>query len=819
MPSKMLIDAAHPEETRVVAVKGNRVEEFDYESANKKQLRGNIYLAKVTRVEPSLQAAFVDYGGNRHGFLAFTEIHPDYYQIPVADRQALLEAEAEEQSRASAAEAAEDDAAALAAAAGVAGAGAVATKGNKGTATRGRAQQRAGCRNRFGGEARNRRRDRHHASGPAASVAMEANDLVHEVSEAAERSDDADEAPETIQRHVQELDDDDDDETEAGETIGQPVALKEGNGDVVTETVESVGSEDALEELPERTRRRRGRPYKIQEVIRRRQIILVQVVKEERGNKGAALTTYLSLAGRYTVLMPNTARGGGISRKITQPTDRKRLREIAGELEVPEGMGLIIRTAGAQRTKTEIKRDYDYLLRLWENVRDLTLKSTAPALVYEEGSLIKRSIRDLYNKDIDEILVAGDDAYREAKDFMRMLMPSHAKNVKPYKEPEPVFIRFQVERQLAAMFSPQVVLRSGGYIVINQTEALVSIDVNSGKATREHNIEDTALKTNLEASDEIARQLRLRDLAGLIVIDFIDMDERRNNRLVERRLKEALRNDRARIQVGRISHFGLLEMSRQRLRTGMLEGSTKPCPVCQGTGMVRSIESVALDILRSIEDRLITDGVVPLVATTAVDVALYILNQKRAHLNDIQLRYRIPITVTADENMHVSQFVIERAAEGEIANGGGAVVHMDWAHHNEAPAVAPPAHTAPPPAAEAEGEQKGPRSRRRRRRGRRPEGGGEGQRPPHAHAQAHAHTHADEHEDEEEHDEREESVAESAGDESRAAEAKGENGGQNRKGPRRRGRRGGRRGRSGQRPQQSAWRGRSGRRSGRGASA
>ncbi len=529
----------------------------------------------------------------------------------------------------------------------------------------------------------------------------------------------------------------------------------------------------------------------------------MQVVKEERGNKGAALTTYLSLAGRYTVLMPNTARGGGISRKITQPTDRKRLREIAGELEVPEGMGLIIRTAGAQRTKTEIKRDYDYLLRLWENVRDLTLKSTAPALVYEEGSLIKRSIRDLYNKDIDEILVAGDDAYREAKDFMRMLMPSHAKNVKPYKEPEPVFIRFQVERQLAAMFSPQVVLKSGGYIVINQTEALVSIDVNSGKATREHNIEDTALKTNLEASDEIARQLRLRDLAGLIVIDFIDMDERRNNRLVERRIKEALRNDRARIQVGHISHFGLLEMSRQRLRTGMLEGSTKPCPVCQGTGMVRSVELVALDILRSIEDRLITDGVVPLVATTAVDVALYILNQKRAHLNDIQMRYRIPITVTADENMHVSQFVIERAAEGEIANGGGAVVHMDWAHHNETPAVAPPAQTAVPQTAEADAEQKEPRSRRRRRRGRRPEGGGEGQRSPHARAHAHTHSEAHEPEDDEERDEREAGVAESAGEEPRTAEAKDENDGQNRKGPRRRGRRGGRRGRTGQRPQQA----------------
>ena len=715
MASKMLIDAAHPEETRVVVVRGNRVEEFDYESANKKQLRGNIYLAKVTRVEPSLQAAFVDYGGNRHGFLAFTEIHPDYYQIPVADRQALLDEEAAEESRASAAEAAEDEAA----------------------AGRRRRRGRRG-RGRHEGQAR---RDGERPSAAATepvpvatlefedeidttpreepgTVAMEASDLVHEVSEPADEPDR--EAPEFVVRSAPEPEDDDD-EVEAGEIVGQPVELKEGDAHAAAETVELVGSEDVLEEVPERARRRRGRPYKIQEVIRRRQIILVQVVKEERGNKGAALTTYLSLAGRYTVLMPNTARGGGISRKITNPTDRKRLREIAGELEVPEGMGLIIRTAGAQRTKTEIKRDYDYLLRLWENVRDLTLKSTAPALVYEEGSLIKRSIRDLYNKDIDEVLVAGDDAYREAKDFMRMLMPSHAKNVKPYKEPEPVFIRYQVERQLAAMFSPQVVLKSGGYIVINQTEALVSIDVNSGKATREHNIEDTALKTNLEAAEEIARQLRLRDLAGLIVIDFIDMDERRNNRLVERRLKEALRHDRARIQVGRISHFGLLEMSRQRLRPGMLEGSTKPCPMCQGTGMVRSVESVALDILRSIEDRLITDGVVPLVATTAVDVALYILNQKRLHLNDIQQRYRVPLTVTADEDMHISQFVIERAAEGEIANGPAAV-HMDWAHHHDEPP--PPA----PAAAEEETDAARPRSRRRRRR-RRPEGGGEFQQP------------------------------------------------------------------------------------------
>src|SRR5262249_23921508 len=593
MPSKMLIDAAHPEETRVVVVKGNRVEEFDYESANKKQLRGNIYLAKVTRVEPSLQAAFIDYGGNRHGFLAFTEIHPDYYQIPVADRQALLEEEAQEESRARDAEAAEDEAAA----------GRRRRRGRRG---RGRSDQR----HKRGGEARSGEtaaagttpESEVETKEEGSGLAMEASDLVHEVSQTAERGPDVgiEDGVETVST-VEEVEDDD--ETDPVEIVGQRVVATGTNGETVAETVESVGSEDVLEEVPERVRRRRGRPDKIQEGIRRRQVILVQVVNEERGTKGAALTTYLSLAGRYIVLMPNTARGGGISRKFTNSTDRKRLREIAGELEVPEGMGLIIRTAGAQRTKTEIKRDYDYLLRLWETVRDLTLKSTAPSLVYEEGSLIKRSIRDLYNKDIDEVLVAGDDAYREAKDFMRMLMPSHAKNVKPYKEPEPVFIGYQVERQLAAMFSPQVVLRSGGYIVINQTEALVAIDVNSGKATREHNIEDTALKTNLEAAEEIARQLRLRDLAGLIVIDFIDMDERRNNRLVERRLKEALRNDRARIQVGRISHFGLLEMSRQRLRTGMLEGSTKSCPMCQGTGMVRSVESVALDILRSIEDR------------------------------------------------------------------------------------------------------------------------------------------------------------------------------------------------------------------------
>src|SRR5262252_1544064 len=651
MANKMLIDATHPEETRVVVLRGNRVEEFDFESASRRQLRGNIYLAKVTRVEPSLQAAFVDYGGNRHGFLAFTEIHPDYYQIPVADRQALLEEEAQEESRARDAEAAEDEAAA----------GRRRRRGRRG---RGRSDQR----HQRGGEARfgetaaagTTPESEVETKEEGSGLAMEASDLVHEVSQTAERRPDVgiEDGVETVEEV------EDDDETDPVEIVGQRVVATGTNGETVAETVESVGSEDVLEEVPERVRRRRGRPYKIQEVIRRRQIILVQVVKEERGNKGAALTTYLSLAGRYTVLMPNTARGGGISRKITNPTDRKRLREIAGELEVPEGMGLIIRTAGAQRTKTEIKRDYDYLLRLWENVRDLTLKSTAPALVYEEGSLIKRSIRDLYNKDIDEVLVAGDDAYREAKDFMRMLMPSHAKNVKPYKEPEPIFIRYQVERQLAAMFSPQVVLKSGGYIVINQTEALVSIDVNSGKATREHNIEDTALKTNLEAAEEIARQLRLRDLAGLIVIDFIDMDEKRNNRAVERRLKDCLKNDRARIQVGRISHFGRLEMSRQRIRTSVLESSTDKCPHCGGTGHVRSVSSVALQLLRMIEETLQRGATHNIVGRTRSEIALYVLNHKRTHLYDLEHRFQISVTIGADATISGQlPFVIEKGEQ------------------------------------------------------------------------------------------------------------------------------------------------------------
>ena len=625
MGSKMLIDATHPEETRVVVVRGNRIEDFDFESSARKQLKGNIYLAKVTRVEPSLQAAFVDYGGNRHGFLAFSEIHPDYYQIPIADRQALLAAEEEDARRGDEEYEAQEDARAA--------------RGNGGGGRgrgRSKASSRGGRRDSVASEPvdgeveqistleAGQEHEEHHSHDDHShddhghhdhehhdhghedhdhhhdshdhhhdDELYAHDDDSHEVHDRAPQADEPFHAgtgdqPETIQVSGEENSDD------GVETVDQ---------DPEAQIVESVGAEDAMEELPQ-PRRTHRRHYKIQEVIKRRQVILVQVVKEERGNKGAALTTYLSLAGRYCVLMPNSGRGGGVSRKITDSSDRRRLKEVAREVEVPEGMGLIVRTAGAQRTKTEIKRDFDYLLRLWESVRDLTLSSSAPSLVYEEGSLIKRAIRDLYSKDVEEVLVEGDDGLREAKDFMKMLMPSHARNVKPWKETRPLFTRHQVESQLDGLFSPTVTLPSGGYMVMNQTEALVAIDINSGKSTREHNIEDTAYKTNLEACDEIARQLRLRDLAGLIVIDFIDMEEKRNNRNVERRIKDALKNDRARIQVGRISHFGLLEMSRQRLRQGMLEGSTKVCPHCEGRGIIRSVSSCALSVLRQIEDQL-----------------------------------------------------------------------------------------------------------------------------------------------------------------------------------------------------------------------
>jgi ribonuclease E len=730
--NKMLIDATHPEETRVVVLRGGRVEEFDFESAARKLLRGNIYLAKVTRVEPSLQAAFVEYGGNRHGFLAFNEIHPDYYQIPMADRQALIEEEA-------AAEAEEE----------------AAVDAHAEALARRRQRPRRGGRKVAGAESHDDEQNPETDDEPSDEDAHDHDDddQAHEFSDNgddAEHEDDDEASHRTIAEASRPADDrivepasegesNGDDVTAANEntTDDQPGEETDGpapseaknddasqdgesNGATAEERVEQVGSgEDALEELPSRPRRR-PRSYKIQEVIKRRQVILVQVVKEERGNKGAALTTYLSLAGRYTVLMPNTARGGGISRKITNPQDRKRLKAIATDLEVPEGMGLIIRTAGAARTKQEIKRDFEYLLRLWESVRDLTLNSQAPSLVYEEGNLIKRSIRDLYNKDVDEVIVAGSEAYREAKDFMRMLMPSHAKNVVVYQEPEPLFTRHKIESQLNAMFSPYVTLRSGGYLVINQTEALVAVDVNSGKSTREFSIEETALNTNLEASDEIARQLKLRDLAGLIVIDFIDMEEKRNNRAVERRLKEALKHDRARIQVGRVSHFGLMEMSRQRLRTGVLEGSTSQCPHCQGTGIIRSTESVALAVLRGLEDAIMAGARTPLVAMTTPSVALYILNNKRPFINDMETRHGLPITVTGSDKLAGANFTIEKGAAPAqpLRRADRTAVNMDWGFDGEDETevegqAAAPAREAGEERDEGDG---GPRKRRRRRR-------------------------------------------------------------------------------------------------------
>jgi ribonuclease E len=677
MANKMLIDASHPEETRVVVVRGSRVEEFDFESASRRALRGNIYLAKVTRVEPSLQAAFIEYGGNRHGFLAFGEIHPDYYQIPVADRQALLE----EDARAERDSEREDE------------------RRSRGREAAGRNGSRSRVRTRsrvYGGE-----------TVAAPEEAVPADDDASSVEAAVETEfSGADPLP----------------NGEAEDDAGGNVEVARSTED--EEVVDEVGGGgDALEEVPERPRHHR-RQYKIQEVIKRRQILLVQVVKEERGNKGAALTTYLSLAGRYSVLMPNTGKGGGISRKITNAEDRKRLKDLVSELEVPEGMGIILRTAGASRTKPEIKRDYEYLMRLWESVRELTLKSAAPALVYEEGSLVKRAIRDLYNRDIEEIVVSGEEGYREAKDFMRMLMPSHAKMVRPYRDPTPLFARSGVESQLDAMFSNVVTLKSGGYLVINPTEALVSIDVNSGRSTREHNIEDTALKTNLEAAEEIARQLRLRDLAGLIVIDFIDMEERRNNRSVEKKLSECLKNDRARIQLGRISVFGLLEMSRQRIRTGVLESSSVPCPHCAGTGSVRAVPSVALHILRSVEETLLKSAAHNLVVRTRTEVALYILNQKRTHLRELESRFDVAITISADETLGgASTFAVDRGeAAVKLDKDPAAGVQIDAfapaEEPDEAEAVEVEAEEETVQAEDAGADGNGRRRRRRRRRGR-----------------------------------------------------------------------------------------------------
>lgn len=782
MPNKMLIDATHPEETRVVVVRGNRVEEFDFETAQRKQLRGNIYLAKVTRVEPSLQAAFIEYGGNRHGFLAFSEIHPDYYQIPVADRQALIEAderahrEAEEETenrssnrgrrprhrnsrRRSNGERVQSEV--------IDNAGAdpsVAPQPHQGPEHEGLHAEEghshahdaehhhadAGHHDHEGhdhshehGHDHDHAHDHDHehehahehahgehdhghgevqpsetlaavtlpdtaaveasAAAPAAAAAEVREEHAHEehahdervhaehAEENAAHAEDAARAEHAGEEHAASPHDEHAAQPQGDEHDDEE---EDDGDDAEEEVVESVGGNDIMEEVPERAFRPR-RQYKIQEVIKRRQVMLVQVVKEERGNKGAALTTYLSLAGRYAVLMPNTARGGGISRKITSAQDRSRLKEVVQDLDVPEGMGIILRTAGASRTKPEIKRDFEYLIRMWETVRDMTLKSQAPTLVYEEGSLIKRSLRDLYNKEIDEIQVAGEAGYQEARDFMKMLMPSNVRAVRQYRDGQPLFSRMGVESQLDAMFSPTVQLRSGGYIVINQTEALVSIDVNSGRSTREHHIEDTALKTNLEASEEVARQLRLRDLAGLIVIDFIDMDEKRNNRAVERKLSDCLRQDRARIQVGRISHFGLLEMSRQRIRASVLESSTEPCPQCGGSGHVRSVSSVALQLLRGLEEILMKGATHNLVVRTRTDVALYVLNHKRGHLRDLENSFKVTLSVIADATVSAQQsFIIDRGEQVHTLEAAKALlaaqvaafpVHVEEAYDEDEP--------------------------------------------------------------------------------------------------------------------------------------
>ena len=825
MAKKMLIDATHPEETRVVVADGNKVEEFDFESMNRRQLAGNIYLAKVTRVEPSLQAAFVDYGGNRHGFLAFSEIHPDYYQIPKADRDAIL---AEEQADAEAAAEEDEKPAAKPKRARRSRSrkksdenGDVTAEGQAGAAEEGAEQptQEAAADDAPAAEAEAvAEAPVEAAETPVAEAEVEAPAAEASEEEApAEASAEGDDTPPTsiaedtgiedavISQDPEDAGGSDADEAPAGDVVADPEPVAETAPEVVEaetapaetapeaveaeasipgmdvvepdedtasdevisddanpvdtpeaapvgerpkrgrrkssaaekdSSVETVADDDDVEEIRP-VRKPRARRYKIQEVIKVRQVMLVQVVKEERGNKGAALTTYLSLAGRYCVLMPNTARGGGISRKITNAPDRKKLKEIANEIDVPKGAGLIIRTAGAKRTKTEIKRDYEYLQRQWEQIRALTLQSIAPAQIYEEGNLIRRSIRDLYNRDIDEVIVEGEAGYRHAKDFMKMIMPSHAKNVKHYNEGMPLFARHQVESYLSGMFNPTVQLKSGGYIVIGVTEALVAIDVNSGKATKEGSIEDTATKTNLEAADEVARQLRLRDLAGLIVIDFIDMDERRNNAAVEKRIKDALKSDRARIQVGRISGFGLMELSRQRLRPGMLEATTQPCPACHGTGLIRSDDSLALSILRALEEEGTRKRSREVLLKLPVDVANYIMNDKREHLAMIEARYAMAVRIQADPHLIAPDYTLEKfkTATRVLPKISSNVVSMDSALMDEIDDADVVDETAAETeATEANGEStsnptpeatdgEGAPKKRRRRRSRRRKGG------------------------------------------------------------------------------------------------
>ena len=714
---RMLIDASHREETRVVVLDGSKVEEFDFEAASKRPLKGNIYLAKVTRVEPSLQAAFVEYGGNRQGFLAFNEIHPDYYQIPIADRQALLEEQQREARRHAEEEGFEsvetgtavvsdEELEAEEEAEAAAGAPEEIPSENGGEPVEAEAHNDAEDHDdeeffdNKGGE-------------HIAETEIESGFDVEQADLAADDHDDEEDDHEHLHHHDDENHDDDenplehlaDEEAEEGivdqQTISEageaPHAEAHGEEhehpydtepphivDPNAENEQGIVDEQAAAESfadgeqphaegehpaqPLQSKRPgqrflRRKHYKIQEVIKRRQVMLVQVVKEERGNKGAALTSYLSLAGRYCVLMPNTPRGGGISRKITNPADRKRLKSAAAALELPEGMGLIIRTAGESRTKLEIKRDYEYLLRLWDQIRELTLETNAPACVYEEGDLIKRVIRDLYTKDVEEIVVEGDEGFKNAKEFMRMLMPSHAKNVKQYKDTVPLYQSLHIEAQLDAMFQPTVTLKSGGYIVINQTEALVAIDVNSGRATREHSIEETAHKTNLEAATEIGRQLRLRDLAGLIVIDFIDMEDSRNDRHVEKRLRDAVKNDRARVQIGKISQFGLLEMSRQRLRAGVVAGSTVTCPHCGGQGIVRSVESTALRVLRGIEEEGQRGRSAAISVKVTPDVAIFTLNKKRGELARLEAEYAMAITFEPDAGIMTGTFEITRTVQ------------------------------------------------------------------------------------------------------------------------------------------------------------
>lgn len=643
MTIKMLIDASHEEETRVAIVHGNRVEEFDYESSAKKQIKGNIYLAKITRVEPSLQAAFVEYGGNRHGFLAFSEIHPDYYQIPVSDREALIAEEAA-------------------------------------------AYAKILDEEEEIPEKKPKRKPRRKAKARKEEKSPEEIQEPKEADEAVEVKEDnnAEAAKEgaavtqtTSVEHEDNSEDPDTPSITKAETVSEPDTITEEitpddltkekdaeEDETPDDETEEAGShsfddEEAEEKLRIKIAKGLRRRYKIQEVIKKNQIILIQVVKEERGNKGAALTTYLSLPGRYCVLMPNTLHGGGVSRKIANVSERKSLKKILTDLNMPSGIACIIRTAGQSRTKTEIKRDFDYLIRTWEGIRERTLKSVAPVLINEEGDLIKRSIRDLYTREIDEILVEGEDGYKIAKSFMRLLMPSHAKKIKHYTDQIPLLHKFQVESQLDSMYSPTVQLKSGGYIVINPTEALVSIDVNSGKATKEHNIEETARKTNLEAAEEVARQLRLRDMAGLIVIDFIDMEVRSNNRAVEQKLKECLKSDRARIQVGKISSFGLLEMSRQRLRAGVLESSTRTCPHCEGSGVIRSIETQVLHILRALEEEGIRGRNDKVTVFLPEQTTIYMLNNKRAKLFSLEKQYKFTIEVAIDTSLTEASYRLE----------------------------------------------------------------------------------------------------------------------------------------------------------------